>query len=233
MASESLFYKILEDDLRQKILVLIAERGSLSYSDLMEKFDPISERLLNYHLKVLGDLLCKNGAQYVLTERGCVALKFLAEYPLEEVRKRKERKYFWFVLAVIACVFFVNNFILYLRNPVFADFILRAGVILIVILILAYCLYEINPLLSGAEPKKIPGVYIASGGVGGFGIGFFGLMLAGVFSGFFGGPNLFAVIAPDSVHFLSYLCITTVVGCFVGYGIGKKRGFRRPNSVNN
>jgi hypothetical protein len=42
---------------------------------------------LNYHLKVLGDLLTKNKAgQYLLTEKGKLASKLLLEFPEDENR---------------------------------------------------------------------------------------------------------------------------------------------------
>ena len=76
----SSFYKILKDETNQKILVLINIHGSLSYTDLLEKSEVISERMLNYHIKTLDDLLSKNEKnQYILTEKGQIALKTLKE----------------------------------------------------------------------------------------------------------------------------------------------------------
>jgi DNA-binding HxlR family transcriptional regulator len=233
MASENtLFYTIFEDELRQKILVLINQSGSLSYSDLMEKLDIVSERLLNYHLKVLGDLISKNEEeQYALTERGLLALNFLKECPIQETRKIKERKHFWLLIGIATVILFFYNFVWYFRDGDFTDFILRAVVLSILIFALAYCMYLINPLLSGAK-TKIPGVYITLGGLGGFVIGYFGLALMSGLSIVTGGPSLLQVVAPDSVHLLGYLSITTIIGCFVGYGIGKKLNFRLPNRAN-
>jgi len=235
MASESaLFYKILEDDLRQTILVSIHEHGSLSYSDLIEKFDMISEKLLNYHLKVLDDLLSKNNEdQYVLTEKGRLALKFLEEHPIQETRRRKERKQFWLILCTITAGLFVYNFLWYLQDIDFTDFILRTVVFICLILALAYCLYLANPLLSGSDVKKFPGVYLVLGGLAGFAIGYFGAVLMSVLFSLAGGPSLLQAIAPDSVHLLTYLGSTAIIGCIVGYGLGKKRDFRIPNRANN
>jgi hypothetical protein len=78
--------------------VLINENGSLSYTDLLEKLDTVSTGLLNYHLKILGDLLSKNeGGQYTLSERGRLASKLLEEFPEQEnlSAKRKRQKRFW------------------------------------------------------------------------------------------------------------------------------------------
>ena len=232
--AKSEFYKLLDDDLRQTILVSIHEHGSLSYSDLIEKFDMISKKLLNYHLQVLDDFLSKNPEdQYVLTEKGRLALKFLEEFPMQETRRQKERKQFWLMLCIATSGLFVYNFLWYLRDVDFTDFLLRTVVFICLILALAYCMYLANPLLSGSERKNFSGLYLVFGGIGGFAIGFFGLILVSVLFSLTGGSSLLPVIAPDSVHLLSYLGSTAIIGGIVGYVIGKKRNFRIPNRANN
>jgi len=187
MVSESAgFYKILEDDLRQTILMSIHERGSLSYSELVEKFDMISEKLLNYHLKVLDDFLSKNPEdQYALTEKGRLALKFLEEFPMQETRRQKERKHFWLMMCIAATGLFGYNVLWYLRDTDFTGFLLRTVVFICFILAIAYCVYLANPLLSGLERTKFPGLYLVFGGIGGFAIGFFGLLLVSAIFGLY------------------------------------------------
>ena len=51
-------HKILKDEARRKIVLLLNEKGSLSYTDLMKSLT-VSTKLLNYHLKVLDDFLSK------------------------------------------------------------------------------------------------------------------------------------------------------------------------------
>ena len=64
-------HKILKDETRRKIILLLNEKDSLSYTDLMDTLEIVSTGMLNYHLKVLGDLLIKNeSGQYTLTEKG-------------------------------------------------------------------------------------------------------------------------------------------------------------------
>jgi len=64
-------HKILKDETRRQIILLLMQKGSLSYSDLMEPLGFSSTGTLNYHLKVLGDLLTKNDSgKYVLSEKG-------------------------------------------------------------------------------------------------------------------------------------------------------------------
>jgi len=73
-------HKILKDDTRQKIILLLNEKGSLGYTELLDATEASSTGLLNYHLKVLGDLLTltKNEAgQYLLSEKGKLAFRLL------------------------------------------------------------------------------------------------------------------------------------------------------------
>jgi DNA-binding transcriptional ArsR family regulator len=75
-------HKILKDETRSQILLLLSEKGGLSYTDLMDTLGIVSTGTLNYHLKVLGDLVAKNeSGQYTLTERGKVASRLLLEFP--------------------------------------------------------------------------------------------------------------------------------------------------------
>lgn len=53
-------HKILKDKTRRKVILLLNEKGSLSYTDLMDELEIVSTGLLNYHLKVLCDLIAKN-----------------------------------------------------------------------------------------------------------------------------------------------------------------------------
>ena len=90
-------HKILKDEARRKIVLLLNEKGSLSYTDLMKSLT-VSTELLNYHLKVLDDFLSKNGkGEYILTEKGKLASRLLLEFP-EDIslgkRCKWERK-FW------------------------------------------------------------------------------------------------------------------------------------------
>ena len=57
--------KILKDKTRRKIILTLTDRESLSYTELMETLRIDSTGTLNYHLKVLGDLLGKtDSGQY-------------------------------------------------------------------------------------------------------------------------------------------------------------------------
>jgi hypothetical protein len=60
----------------------LQEKHDLSYTDLIEVLGITSTGKLNYHLKVLGDLLLKEkNGRYILTEKGMLASQMLREFP--------------------------------------------------------------------------------------------------------------------------------------------------------
>jgi hypothetical protein len=101
-------HKILKDKTRRKIILLLNEKSSLSYTDLKSKLEITNNGLLNFHLKVLDDLLAKDAAgQYFLTEKGKLAAKLLGESYEQDgalQAKRKGWHRFW-VMAIILNVF--------------------------------------------------------------------------------------------------------------------------------
>jgi hypothetical protein len=75
-------HKILKDETRKEILRLLREKQNLSYTELIGALGINSTGKLNYHLKVLGDLITKAGnGRYVLTEKGTLASRLLLEFP--------------------------------------------------------------------------------------------------------------------------------------------------------
>jgi DNA-binding transcriptional ArsR family regulator len=74
--------KTLNDETRIRILRLLKEKQSRSYSDLMETLGITNTGRLNYHLKVLRDLITKDGLSgaYSLSEKGIVAIDFLDKF---------------------------------------------------------------------------------------------------------------------------------------------------------
>jgi hypothetical protein len=75
----SRLHKILKDGTRVKILELLNNRDSLSYSELLLQSGITNTGRLNYHLKILGDLVTKDQetGKYSLSEKGKLALEFL------------------------------------------------------------------------------------------------------------------------------------------------------------
>jgi Na+/H+-translocating membrane pyrophosphatase len=85
-------HKILKDENRRKIILLLNEKDRLTYTELLESTQIGSTGLLNYHLKVLGVLLVKNEAgQYQLSEKGKLAFKLITEFPEENNQAQRRR----------------------------------------------------------------------------------------------------------------------------------------------
>ncbi len=75
-------HRILKDGTRRRIVLLLQEKGSLSYVDLMHALSITNTGKVNYHLKVLGELIQKQeNGQYALSEKGTLAAKLLREFP--------------------------------------------------------------------------------------------------------------------------------------------------------
>jgi hypothetical protein len=111
----SSLHKILSDTTRRSILELLAEKEALGYTEIMTVLGVTNTGRLNYHLKVLGDLVSKdNGGRYHLTERGQLAVNLLKTFP-ERVPTGNRRPS---ALKIAVCVLMVIVGILFLINPV-------------------------------------------------------------------------------------------------------------------
>jgi hypothetical protein len=86
-------HKILKDETRRKIVFLLNERESLSYTDLMNNLKIVNTGLFNYHLKVLDDLIIKDETgQYLLTEKGKLASRLLIEFSEQDAVLQARKK---------------------------------------------------------------------------------------------------------------------------------------------
>jgi predicted transcriptional regulator len=71
-------HKILKDEKRRKIIRLLNEKGSQGYTELLNALGIDSTGKLNYHLKILNELITKReDGQYVLTDKGKLAFNLL------------------------------------------------------------------------------------------------------------------------------------------------------------
>jgi hypothetical protein len=111
-------HKVLKDETRRRIILLLQEKGSLSYVDLMKALGITNTGKMNYHLKVLGDLLAKKeDGQYVLTEKGTLASRLLLEFPEITTRQMglnlERPQVFWG--GIIVCGFAIIDLLILLR----------------------------------------------------------------------------------------------------------------------
>jgi hypothetical protein len=101
----SRLHGVLKDKTRVKILELLNQRGSLGYVELQNLLEISSTGKLNYHLKVLGDLLVKDepSGRYSLSEKGKVAVE-LGKFQTVANSKNMMRKAGWRGMSIMAGV---------------------------------------------------------------------------------------------------------------------------------
>jgi DNA-binding HxlR family transcriptional regulator len=154
-------HKILKDETRSRILLLLNEKGSLSYSELMDTLGVASTGTLNYHLKILGDLLSKNEkGQYSLTERGKLASRLLIEYSEKDTvlqTKKKWWKRFWVVAIVLQAAALAVVLILYVFRLADASRLITGFTGFLFGLIFLYFFYRmIRPPTQTQDPNNQP-----------------------------------------------------------------------------
>ncbi len=78
----SRLHRILKDSTRVNILTTLEKKDSLAYSELLTLSGISNTGRLNYHLKILDDLVSKNSetGEYSLSEKGRLAVEFLRKF---------------------------------------------------------------------------------------------------------------------------------------------------------
>lgn len=231
-------HKILKDETRMKTVLLLSQKGALSYTDLMDELGIISTGMLNYHLKVLGDLLTKNDlGQYSLTERGKLAARLLVEFPdgNDQLQRRKRQKLFWTAVSVSQLMILISVWTLYFTG--YLDFARAvqstvAAVSGVVIAYIGYRTWTNRPEPgSSREKSRMKIAYSIGGAWLTLVIGFFGPVLFTLVSMRFGGPNMFRLIDTTigaTVYFFLLLFVLMPVGGIGGYYLGKHNDFSKP-----
>jgi len=227
-------HKILKDETRRKAILLLNEKGAMSYTDLMNELGIASTGMLNYHLKILGELLTKNEAgQYALTEKGKLASKLLTEFPETSPNgsqgKPKWWRRFWigtaFFIAVASIIAFAAYFLGYTDLAgLYRELLTIAGAVGISYMI-AHITRDVlskkTQLLLGKIMYSLLGVFL------GILVSFFGAAFLIVASRYLGGPDLGHIEGGGELSiFVTVLLM--VLGGVWGYRFGKKRGFKRP-----
>lgn len=94
------------------MLELLEERGSLSYVDLQNLLQIAHTGKLNYHLKVLGDLVVKDAqnGRYSLGEKGKLAVELLSKFQTVTVASEVRRSLVtgFALVALIAAVLLLS-----------------------------------------------------------------------------------------------------------------------------
>ena len=74
-------HRILKDPTRRRILSALNEKGPLAYVEILGLLEIEHTGKLNYHLKLLGDLISKDDSgRYTLTEKGKLAVQVTSKF---------------------------------------------------------------------------------------------------------------------------------------------------------
>ncbi|MDI9578933.1 MAG: winged helix-turn-helix domain-containing protein [Thermoproteota archaeon] len=227
-------HKILKDETRRKIILELNQKGSVGYTDLMESLGITSTGTLNYHLKVLGDLLEKDQTEkYRLSEKGKLALKLLTEFPQNnQIERKKWQKRLFIILTASQILYLTIIVTLYLLSIVdFYRVILAISyfVMATVVLYIGYRMQRTIPISGSKEEKARMRIGYTLGGI------FLGLVTFFFAAGFImralqeitKQPLLQTIFWTD--WYLGFsLVIAPMMGGVAGYCLGKKKGFQKP-----
>ena len=101
-------HSVLRDRTRSRILELLDEKTSLSYTELQNLLQITHTGKLNYHLKILGDLLVKDSqsGRYSLGEKGKIAVQLISKFQTvtDESEARKALVTGFALVALVAIV---------------------------------------------------------------------------------------------------------------------------------
>ena len=214
-------HKILKDETRQKIIILLNNKGSLSYSNLMDQAEVLSTGLLNYHLKVLGDLLQKNDTgHYALSDKGRLAYKVLTEFPNAQSKVVDKRIYkAWIILTAASVILLILNGY-FLSIPVE-----RTSLALAILLLASAAAFyiRIRPSTSGNR------VFFVAVGAGCLGfLLWFAVSLIILHTGMRWTILKVTGDLGNDLFALASLIICWVIGGYIGDWLGKRRGYVIP-----
>jgi len=214
-------HKILKDETRRKIILTLNEKGSLTYTNLMESLGVVSTGTMNYHLKVLGDLLEKDETEkYLLSEKGKLAYRVLTEFPntQPQVTDRRVLKTMLFFGIASVILALVNGYVLNMSIE------RTAIVVFVIILTFGFAFYiRVKPSRSGNR------VFFIAVGAFCFGFVFWALItLLILHSGL--RWQIQSATGPIGDDFVAAatLIICWILGGWVGDLIGRRRNYIIP-----
>jgi hypothetical protein len=231
--------KILKDETRTKIVLLLNEKGSLSYTELMETLGFVTTGLFNYHLKVLDDLLVKNDAgQYPLSEKGKLAARMLAEFPnvQQSGLKPKWWRKFWIQTTLASPVMLAIALALYFLGYSNQQDLYEGLLSIVFIIGFAYMIQHILRDVLSKQTKLIVAktAYVLGGVAIGLWLAYFGVGIAFsgisrlIGNGFEPGKPLYDLFWSVWYQLIGLL-IAPIIGAFLMYHYGKNRRFKTPN----
>jgi hypothetical protein len=227
-------HNILKDETRRKIVLLLNEKGALSYTDLMNALEIANTGKLNYHLKVLNDLILKReNGHYVLTERGALASRLLLEFPEATSDQLKPRPKWgqktWLGISISYLSFSILILAAYLLGYINLQDFFRGviGIVSALALVVAVFVAQRHRDIIDKSQVYWKIGYIMLGGWLGATITLLGFPLFSWLSVRLGGPNILRLV-DNTFEFILILSISVIAGGIAGYWLGKRKGFRRP-----
>jgi predicted transcriptional regulator len=231
MSGLTSLHKILKDETRQRILLLLNERGSLSYTDLMTEVGIESTGKLNYHLKILNGLIAKNeSGQYSITEKGKLAIRLMEEFCEKKSQSQQEASFpkaYFIVVGLFSAILLILLFGLYVTGIInleqFVEYI-ATSVLGIVFLVVAERVRRKRAMLK--SEKQMLGAKIT-------------IILAGAWAGgvilFFGGGLIIGLIGKSlriSLGSFDFWVVTSftvgsIIGGLIGYLIFKRSRYSK------
>ena len=149
MSSLEELFRILKDPTRRRIVKVLAEKGALEYSEIMRQLGLTSTGRLNYHLKVMRELLERDGlSRYRLSRKGILAYQLLKEYRSEEEYTVGIHPFSLLLSSIPALIASVIIFLFMLShgfppvNPLFMV-VLMVTLIIIIVMVLIRLAYGI------------------------------------------------------------------------------------------
>jgi hypothetical protein len=121
--------EVLKNQTRRRIITCLSDKESISYVDLMNCVAIGNTGKFNYHLKVLGDLLEKDGnGKYRLSQKGQLAMQFLQKFDRAKSEETvfKTRSFslfsgFIWLLLVYPFLVLMFGWYQYFTDPVFLN----------------------------------------------------------------------------------------------------------------
>jgi hypothetical protein len=157
-------HNVLRDPTRAKILELLDRNGPIGYVELQSLLQVAHTGKLNYHLKLLGDLVTKDeqSGKYNLTEKGRLALNLLGKFQtVSALSSSQIRRRIWLNRAAIAVagmamvlsVFFVVIGVPFTNGSIGESCSLGSG-----------CTQTVNAVTNGFNPTPWALFPLAAGG---------------------------------------------------------------------
>jgi predicted transcriptional regulator len=230
-------HKVLKDEKRRKIVLLLSQRGNLSYTDLMRELGISSTGKINYHLKVLNDLIEKQGdGQYILTEKGKLAVKLLDEFGERKSQAQADAPFtrgYMIVVSLFTIAVLSLDFAFYLSGVIaFDDFVLYTATAVLAVVFLVAAEKARVKRSTWQPNRQMLGAAIS-------------IIAAGAFAGavllFFGGGFLIGGLAQIGLRnpfhtFTSWIItsftIGSIFGGFAGYLIYKRSRYSKASYYN-